>query len=496
MKQINFYNETDVALQTMRNKDFGLLEAATGTGKGVLLELDANERFLNKTSTLVIVGHRILLTQQLNQRVVMQTIRQGNNPDYKRIGIHSGTEMEYDTEELAALDELNARISLARYPDELCATHKKLKDTLIDSHARDISNLVYVTYHSLWKFLKVAAELNLEFGLYCDEIHTAAGDKEKWKHVKAAVGMSSSAYAFSATVDKYRKKIEWLFKGRIYHLPADKAISLGLICKPVWMIAEVDGSRKKNVAQGVVQAYGEHQNRNPQFYAKAIVNCKDTNELKAIAKSKQIAALSTTYNDFMLAHISSEFGHRINNGPDIGRLAWIKAVKKHAGHLMVLHIDICNTGIDIPEFNLPIWTYMSQSETYSIQGNGRGGRLSGVDRPLLEQGILTTADRSKWIKPYNTICLLVFTETLEEDQEEFVEFILRSRASGFEVNDLVIIKQKGITKKNPFKQNNKSGNSSQDLQAAVDIALEKESLLILKVKIAKMNPMDAIDFIV
>jgi hypothetical protein len=296
---------------------------------------------------------------------------------------------------------------------------------------------------------------------------------------------ADSYYAFSATVDKYRKKIKDVFGQRIYHLPAHKAIKLGLICEPVWMIAQVEGSREKNLAQGVVQAFVEHDNKNA-FSVQAIVNCKDTNDVKTIAGSKQVKELYKTQTNFMLAEISSERGC-IVDGIKVNRSIWIKNINSHSGPLLVLHIDICNAGIDVPGFNLPIWTYLPGSETYTIQGNGRGARLSEIDRPLLEQGNISVTDRSKWHKPYNTICLLSFTDTLEEDTDEFVAFIVRSKDYGFEVNDLAITSKNSGKAPDPFDGSNNNNGTVQDLQTLVNISLEKKALVEYKARTRNMT---------
>jgi hypothetical protein len=369
----------------------------------------------------------------------------------------------------------------------MCPSISKLEETLADSLNRDVSNAIYVTYHSLEKVLITCIKLGIRPRLYCDEIHTVCGDKDKWETVEQMCLQSDSRYAFSATVDKYRNKIENVFGSRSYHLPADKAIALGLICKPVWMIAEVQGNRDKNLAQGVVQAFVEHGNKN-KFDVQAIVNCKDTRDVKTIANSKQVKALYKSHTNFMLAEISSDRGCIIN-GKKVPRPIWIETINTHQGPLIVLHIDICNAGIDVPGFNLPIWTYLPSSETYQIQGNGRGARLSDVDRPLLEQGTIGVSDLTKWHKPYNTVCLLSFTDTIEEDKDEFVEFLVRSREQGFAVNDLVISSKSSGKKPDPFNNNGGTTANTQNLQALVDIAVENERLRELIAETNEFDPM-------
>lgn len=479
----NFYAETDIALDALSKNTNGIDEAATGTGKGVHIERDVVRHLYDNGGTVVIVGHRILLMQQLMERVVKHSIKSTSTVPFNRIGVHSGDGSQIETE---TLEEL---IALAQYPDTMCPSIKKLEETLTDSLNRGIDNVIYVTYHSLVKVLTVCIKLGIRPRLYCDEIHTAAGDKDKWEMVEQMCQQSDSYYAFSATIDKYRNKIEKVFGAQIYHLPADKAIGLGLICQPQWMIAEVNGNRQKNLAQGVVQAFVEFSNRNT-FDVKTLVNCKDTKDLKTIAGSKQVKGLYQTYTNFMLAEISSERGC-IVNGKKVDRRTWIKAINGHVGPLMVLHIDICNAGIDVPGFNLPVWTYLPSSETYQIQGNGRGARLSNEDRVLLEQGKLSVVDRSQWYKPYNTVCLLAFADTIEEEIQEFVEFICRSRDHGFKVNDLASIAKSSGKKPDPF--NNDAGQTSiiQSIQTLVDIALENESLRETIYEVRKLeNPMD------
>lgn len=475
----HFYAETDIGLAALVNNTNGFFDAATGTGKGILIERDASRHLLTNGGTTIIVGHRILLVAQLMERVVKHTLKDSKLVPFKRIGVHSGSKDEFETE------TLEERIALAQYPDVMCSSISKLEETLTDSNNRDVSNAIYVTYHSLYKVLSTCVKLGIRPRVYADEIHTAAGDKDKWETVEQMCMQADTYYAFSATVDKYRKKIESVFGQRIYHLPADKAINLGLICKPVWMIAQVEGSREKNLVQGVVQAFIEHDNRNT-FDVQALVNCKDTNDVTTIAVSKQVKELYKSQTNFMLAEISSERGC-IVDGVKVDRPTWIKTINSHQGPLMVLHIDICNAGIDVPGFNLPIWTYLPGSETYAIQGNGRGARLSSIDRPLLEQGIISVNDRSKWHKPYNTICLLSFTDTLEEDKDEFVAFILRSRTQGFEVNDLAISSKNSGKVPDPFDGSSNNNGATQDLQTLVNIALENEELIEYKARTRNMT---------
>jgi hypothetical protein len=481
-----FYEDTDNALTVIQRESNGVFDAATGTGKGVIIAQDIsyvlNER--PGPQVVVLAGHRILLTAQLMERVIQASLKKYKSVPFKRIGVNSGEGESIETE------TIEERIALSQYPDEMCRGTGDLEESIKEAFDRGVNIGLYVTYHSLWKVVLACVKLGIRPRFYADEIHSPAGDKDKWEAVEQMVTQSDENFAFSATLGKYKKKIESLFGKTIFHLPADEAIRKGLICKPVWMIAEVEGNRDKNIAQGVAQAFREHDARN-SFDVKALVNCKDTFDIKSIQRSKQLKELQKDYPSLMVAIISHSTGCLID-GKKVKRPEWIKQVNAHIGALLVFHVDICNAGIDVPEFNLPIWTYLPQSETYQTQGNGRGARLSGADRPRLESGEISTLDRTKWIKPYNTCCLLIWEDSLEEDKEEFVDFVLRSREQGFEPSDTIWNSKKSGKKPDPFNPPGCSNGTPQDIKSRVEVALENERLLKLKVETAKMNPMDAL----
>ena len=164
--------------------------------------------------------------------------------------------------------------------------------------------------------------------------------------------------------------------------------------------------------------------------------------------------------------------------------------------MIVLHIDICNSGLDVPGFTFGLWTYMSESETYSTQGNGRSGRVIKEDRIRLEKGEISASDYSQWVKPYNICGLMNFSDSLKEDEDAFVEFILKSRDQGFSPEDIIYSGIKtGIIKKDPFanEAGQKKGYLQSKIQVAIDVRLENEALKELLYKTKKMDPMNIFD---
>ena len=222
-----------------------------------------------------------------------------------------------------------------------------------------------------------------------------------------------------------------------------------------------------------------------------MVNCLDSVEIASIADSKFVKDCQAKYLDLLVAEVSSARGARIN-GVEVSRQDFLDALQKHTGRMLVLHIDICNSGIDVPDFNFPLWTYYSDSETYVTQGNGRGGRLKKEDRLRLERGEINTQDRTSWVKPYNTCGMLAFSNTIEEDTQAFVEFVLKSREQGFDPKDTVYASSKSsVMKKSPFEPENKGGRRQSQVEVAITVALENESLREMIYEISKLeDPMN------
>lgn len=461
------YKLIDQGKAAMASSNGGVIDAATGVGKGVLISHDAavNLNIQQESVITLTVGHRILLTQQLQDRINKYSYNVFGQVPFKRIGVMSGSVSDIEA------DTIDERIALASYPETVCHSVFALVEEIKDAIATKSNISLYATYHSLHKVVEAVKICGVKINVsYNDEIHVPAANNEQWASIEAAHALTDKAYCLSATIKKYKQKIIGLFGPVIFHLPPNKAIEAGLICKPVWMIAEVEGEREKSLATGIVKAFKRHDKAN-RFDVKALVNLLRKEEILAIVNSKEIQELGKKYPNLMLADISSEYGPRVN-GIRMSRPDWIKTINEHNGPMIVLHIDICNAGIDVPDFNLPIWTYLPNSETYRMQGNGRGSRLSHIDRVALEEGTISVSDRSKWHKPYNTVCLLAFTETPQEDIDEFIDFIVCSREEGFEPNDTIYVNASGSSDPFPLPP----GNGKSQIETAVQVRLEDQAL--------------------
>jgi superfamily II DNA or RNA helicase len=491
----NYYAHQDDCRFQMKQNKTGFVEMPTGTGKGEINCSHAYDVYKSKSKKIKIsitVSHRIMLSQQLLQRLVSFFLDKKEQPNFRRICVHSGNQIEYGR------DNIDEQIWVAAYPDDKCGSIDTLEKTIKQSIELGQDIAVSTTYHSLSKTLSVLKTLKLKADVvYLDELHRGVERDEWFTTLKNFIKLSKSTYGFTATPGKQKARIESLLGSTIYYMDSHTAISKGLICKPMWMIVDVDGNKLQHLAKGVVTAFNEHQSR-MSIDAKMLLHCFDSQEIATVGDSHEIKSLIKQHPDLLVAEVSSARGARIN-GKELDRLEWLKILNEHKGKMIVLHIDICNSGLDVPGFTFGLWTYMSASETYATQGNGRSGRIIKEDRARLECGEISVADYSQWIKPYNVCGLLFFNDTVSEDERAFVDFILRSRDQGFNPEDIVYTGNKhGVLKSDPFASDGdlKSPYTQSRIAIAISIRLENESLKELLHSTKKLDPMNIFDQLV
>jgi superfamily II DNA or RNA helicase len=472
----DFYRHQTEALEFMKKNTFASLFAPTGTGKGTIIEEDIYNAFHSrkkkgKIRIAVVVTHRILLSQQLLQRVVEYYLEKKEKPAFTRISVHSGRETEFND-----LDSLE-RMLVAEYGDIKAGSSTKLEEEIAKciNLGKDIA--ISTTYQSLAKVRKVLKDLGIKTTVsYLDEIHRGVANDDWFKTLEQYVKHTDRCYGLTATPGRKRGRIVSLLGKANWTLDMSDALARGLICKPRWMVVEVEGNRALHMAQGVTKAFTKFE-EHTGLECKMLVHCFSSREIETIAESKYVKALYAAYPDLMIAEISSERGPRIDGiqYDQKDRQTWIDRLKTHTGRMIVLHIDICNSGIDVPGFNFPLWTYWSDSETYVIQGNGRGARLDLEDRKMLEQGLITTEDLSTWKKPYNTVGILFFEDSIESDRDEFIDFIIQSREQGFDPKETIYSGTgSSTTKPNPFGKNvAKKPQRQSALEVAVNVHLEQ-----------------------
>lgn len=465
--------ESDIAIAKYSN---GALFAPTGVGKGVSISNLSKNVLMphakNQIKIFVIIAHRILLAQQLSQRCVLAMLDVGQKSIPARISIHSGHPSEY------GIDDVLEKMILRQSPDTSPRSDDDLETALTTAIRLNQNILINVTYHSLDRLNKVLRKLGLDTECSTfDEIHHIFG-RNVWKDsVEDLISISHRYYGFTATPGKNRKKLKKLFGSVIYEMDIRTAIDNGLITKPRWFITSIAGDRKRHISRAVTRSFTEFQKRS-KISAKMLVHCKDSTDLTTLSDQKtgrQLWDLKKKYSDLMIAEVSSARGHLIDGALIKDRLVWLNTIKKHNGRLIVLHIDICNSGIDVPGFNFGLWTYVPGSEVYTTQGNGRSGRLDDIDREMLMSGIISPANLGDWNKPYNTIGIIDWVDS--DDTDDLVNLIKRSREHGFDPEDTVYAPDRtSINRKDPFEgqhgQKNPIPQSS--LAVLIQISVEEE----------------------
>ena len=483
----NHYAYQDDMDNAMRSNKYGLLVAPTGVGKGVSISRRSVDDFVlspsKKILIQVVVSHRILLAMQLQQRIVNYCQNKINRVPFSRIAVHSGDPCEYETTSILE------QIEIRKYPDHRCRSFGQIEESLETSINNGQDVLISVTYHSLPKLIKALNKKNLHVDLvYLDEIHNLSNNTWFLSCQQLKV-ISNSFYGFTATPGKALDRILSLmgqFKP-IYEMSIHEAINLALITRPQWLIVDVDGDRSTNLAYGATTAILEHDKRIPMKF-RVLIHCKDKQDVDRLGHKNPTGLenrLRSSYPDLMIAEISSTSktkggktsgGLFINGLPIRKRTKWLESILKHEGELIVLHVDICNAGIDVPGFNLGLWTYVPGSEVYHVQGNGRSGRLDDIDRANLVAGIIKPGETDKMVKPFNTVGLLLFRDSVRHDEDEFASLIERSRELGFIPEDSILIEKSGISKKNPIPGAEKKPVNQTSLKNLVVAIFEDEVL--------------------
>lgn len=440
--KFNLYKRIDDAIKLAHKK--GMIIGPTGVGKGEIIQRLCQKVFGKKKPTVtLVVAHRILLASELMERVVKGTANKwpkvSNRPLYDRTAVHSGNSVEFNFD--VALDKMWLNSSV----DNTARSSKQLVDIIKTGLGLGKSQLVSSTYHSLPKVISAFEKLDMKVDLvHFDEIQNLNNDK--WcKSAEKIVKVSKKVRGYTATLtEKLKTRLEPILGKVIWEMNIKEAIAIGLITMPRWIQLDILDGPKNDLGNsyldtGVVAYYNKVQNL-VNLPLKLLVHCNRTWEIRALIEPKNriLTELKKKYPDLMIAAISSDpnIGHYIDGVIYKDRMEWLNTMKEHDGHLIAFHVDILNSGIDVPGFQSSLWTSPPGSETRAIQGNGRSKRLNLTDRRNLENQVISTANRDPWVKPYNYEGVLSFTDIMDSDVNRFCELVEESREDGFIPEDI------------------------------------------------------------
>jgi len=416
----------------------GLIFGPTGVGKGEIIshmvDITVNTGTGKQIKISVVVSHRIILSMQLSTRIVSQSLKSGK-VDYNRVAVHSG-----DANDFSLLDGDMEREIVNSHSDTQILNSNDLIDHINKSIKAGENISISTTYHSLDTVSVALETLGIESDItQGDEIHHLKNDKWHDK-MERILKISKQNRGYTATPGKLRPRLEKLFGPTIWEKSPKEAQDIGLITEPRWFIEEVNGNHENFLDQGVVSAFDNNENE-LQVTQKMLVHCGHTWEVATCIdpKNRIWTDLKNRYDDLMIAAIGShkDIRHYIDGVKSEDRQEWLDRIKAHTGRLIVFHIDIVNSGIDVPGFTTSLWTRPPASETRQTQGNGRSRRIDTRDREKLEQGAISGLDRANgWIKPYNLEGVLFFDDVLEDDIDQFTDTVVASRQEGFDPEDI------------------------------------------------------------
>lgn len=191
------------------------------------------------------------------------------------------------------------------------------------------------------------------------------------------------------------------------------------------------------LAESIFDAFIYHQRKlnqtswNPtELGAKVLVVCRGQQDLEEMFKTKVFELLQAQHPDINIAALSSDFGVYYNGEremPPVSNvkkhrlLKTIKALKP-SDKLIVFHVDMIGEGIDVPGLT-GVMPFRNCDLSKFIQNIGRTSRDHISDRLKLYAGEITTADRSKWIKPNSWVIIPTFLENSEGFASRFREII-------------------------------------------------------------------------
>ena len=416
----------------------GCIFGPTGVGKGEVIshmvDITINKDVKKQINIAVTVSHRILLSMQLSHRTVKKSLLSGK-VHYNRVAVHSG-----DANDFSLLDGDIEREIVNSHSDTQILNSTDLIDHISRSIIAGENIAISTTYHSLDTVSIAMETLGLESNLtQGDEIHHLKNDKW-YNKMERLLKISRRSRGYTATPGKCRQRLEKLFGKTIWEMSAKEAQDIGLITKPIWFTTEVDGNHENYLDQAVVESFIKRE-KDLNVTQKMLVHCGHSWEISTCIdpKNRIWTELKTCYEGLMIAAIAShsEIQHYIDGVKYTNRQEWLDTINAHKGRLIVFHIDIVNSGIDVPGFTTSLWTRPPVSEIRQTQGNGRSRRIDSLDREKLEQGIISGLDRETgWIKPYNYEGVLFFNDILEDDINKFTDTVIASREEGFDPEDI------------------------------------------------------------
>ena len=440
----------------------------TGVGKGYLMFVDILNRIVNTEQKIfAIATHRIMLNTQH-----MDNAFKICNPILGNVGFVFVASTDYDKNKWQEHKD--------SYTTDLKKQGLNFNDIIstagsvmevgqeVEKHLSQGRKVVVITtYHSMDKLKDLPIDT-----LYCDEAHILASTnndnpfKQNFLSLKA-----KNNYFLTATPKDWVNRIlsedlenntflmnnQTIFGERI-GMKFREAVDKGYILLPTIHITyPYDYSEEKgkvasaaNLAEIILDVFRKHEKDikskscNPDIIgAKLLVKCasvsgKDNGMWAIYEQLKKISPIDI-YAGASQADEGDSKGnkHYKNDIPIKDREDYLSTLQTmpFEDSSIVLHYDILSEGIDVAGFTGVLFLSGTlPSDPKVLQNTGRATRLHPIDRDNFTKGLITTDDKTKWIKPSCSVIIPYWDSESENTKNDLRNLILRLRRYDFELS--------------------------------------------------------------
>lgn len=439
------------AVKAGEQTDKGKIILPTGTGKTLIecelarLEILKQKGLGNLSPIIKVNSSRILLCFQLFEEYFKYLNSYGIACRYANFNSGKADDGKYALE-LRKMGGIYREIISTTSPIAIKDFHDKCK-------AENIPLLVFSTYHSSENFDR--SGLTPDLTLH-DEAHNLVSSE-----FTRAATLPSKRNIFLTATEKVTEATEDLgmnnpaiFGERVYAKSPKEMIEQGEMVPPFVHVIKAKKGQRVNLnaalvdhdyealVKSVSSAFFAHQNKLREMSstpdnigAKVLVVCRGQEDLIEMFNSRFFAKFRQDNPTVHVYALSSEFGLYVDGRrftPPVSNIKkhnLIKALQKlsYSEQCIIFHVDMVGEGIDVPGIT-GVMPFRNCEESKFLQNIGRASRLHLLDRPRIYSGEISTADRTKWVKPCSWVIVPTFLENAEGFYARFRGYIQRLKS--------------------------------------------------------------------
>ena len=395
----------------------------TGAGKGYLMMSDLLNQIIETDNKIfTISSHRLMLnTQHLNDIFDLLSPLIGNigyifvgSSKYDVIKFQNNTDLNTGLlKKKLSYNEIISSTTSFREVDELVKLHL--------SKGRKV--VILTTYHSLHTLKNIEIDT-----IFNDEAHTLASDEisnfqenfEKIKY-KRCFFLTATPKDCVEETNSFLMNNENIFGERI-GLTFKHCVDAGYITKPVIHIAlpsnfstDVEFKSIPNMVKFVIDTYLAHSEfikqksyQSELISPKILIKCPSVDDMWKIQKELIGKLDGVKICAGASRNETSNFNHFIDGEGISDRSQYLERLQKlnDSDKAIVLHYDTMSEGINLAGFTgVEFLGGKLPTIIKTLQNTGRSTRLHKMDRDRIISGEISTADYSKWVKPFCSVII-------------------------------------------------------------------------------------------